>query len=186
MQPDIFYTFVSSPFGDLGIVWQEGSAGPNVRQVLLPREAAGGEQSVRSMFPGALPGFNPRIRDLEGRLQAYLLGESVAFDVEILSLDGCPQFQQRVLMAEYNIPRGWVSTYGRIAATLGVSGAARAVGNALARNPFPIVIPCHRAVRSDGSLGGYRGGLAMKRALLKMEGVPFLTPDKVGMEKVYY
>ncbi len=90
------------------------------------------------------------------------------------------------MLAEHGIPRGWVSTYGRIAARLGVPGGARAVGNALAKNLFPIVIPCHRAVRSGGKLGGYQGGLEMKRALLKMEGVGFTPSGKVALEKVYY
>jgi methylated-DNA-[protein]-cysteine S-methyltransferase len=79
-----------------------------------------------------------------------------------------------------------VSTYGRIAAHLGIPGGARAVGNALATNPFPIVIPCHRAIRSDGTLGGYQGGLAMKRALLEQEGVTIDERDKVVSPRLCY
>ena len=60
------------------------------------------------------------------------------------------------------------------------------MGSALARNPFPIVIPCHRAVRSNGELGGYQGGVEMKRALLEMEGVPVLPGGRVLMDRVYY
>ncbi len=86
---------------------------------------------------------------------------------------------QRVLRAEHQIPRGWVSAYGRIAAHLGVSGGARAVGNALAQNPFPILIPRHRAIRADGSLGGYQGGAAMKRTLREREGLTFSPAGKV-------
>ncbi len=91
-----------------------------------------------------------------------------------------------MLQAEYGIPRGWVSTYGRIARELGVVGGGRAVGNALASNPFPLLIPCHRAVRSTGALGGYQGGLEMKKALLEMEGVVFNSPTKASLIKVYY
>ncbi len=89
-------------------------------------------------------------------------------------------------MAEYGIPRGSVSTYGRMAAHLGIPGGARAVGNALATNPFPIVIPCHRAIRSDGTLGGYQGGLAMKRILLEQEGVVIDDRGRVRSTKLYY
>jgi methylated-DNA-[protein]-cysteine S-methyltransferase len=89
-------------------------------------------------------------------------------------------------MAEREIPRGWVSTYGRIATHLGVPGGARAVGGALARNPFPIIIPCHRAIRSDGSLGGFQGGPDMKRALLEFEGVGFSSTGRVAAERFYY
>jgi methylated-DNA-[protein]-cysteine S-methyltransferase len=66
-----------------------------------------------------------------------------------------------------------VTTYGRLAAHVGRPGGARAVGRALAGNPFPLVVPCHRAVRADGSPGGYQGGVPMKRALLEAEGVAF-------------
>ena len=89
-------------------------------------------------------------------------------------------------MAEYGIPRGWVSTYRRIAGYLGVPDGARAVGNALANNPFPIVIPCHRAIRSNGELGGYRGGLEMKRKLLEMEGIEVSASGRVITDRVYY
>lgn len=86
-------------------------------------------------------------------------------------LDCCSKFQQKVLRATSAIPRGKVSTYQCIAKQIGKPKAARAVGRALANNPFPLIIPCHRVIRSDGSLGGYQGGLKMKRALLKKEGV---------------
>ena len=76
--------------------------------------------------------------------------------------------------------------YGRIARKLGVPGGGRAVGSALAANPFPLLIPCHRAVRSTGELGGYQGGLEMKKALLEMEGVVFRSPTRVSLDKVYY
>jgi methylated-DNA-[protein]-cysteine S-methyltransferase len=76
-------------------------------------------------------------------------------------------------VAERTIPRGYVSSYSALAACIGRPRAARAVGTALAGNPFPIIIPCHRTVRTDGSLGGFGGGLPMKRALLEMEGVTF-------------
>jgi methylated-DNA-[protein]-cysteine S-methyltransferase len=103
----------------------------------------------------------------------FLRGEAVALPIDLLDATVCTPFQWRVLMAEKAIPRGEVRTYGQIAAQVGCPRGARAVGNALANNPFPIVIPCHRAVRSDGSLGGFQGGVAMKRALLEMEGVRF-------------
>jgi len=104
----------------------------------------------------------------------------VRIDYGIAALDLCPQFQRSVLRAEARIPRGNVSTYNRLAERIGCPHAARAVGNALACNPFPIIIPCHRAVRSDGTLGGYQGGLTMKRALLELEGVTFTTSGRVN------
>jgi methylated-DNA-[protein]-cysteine S-methyltransferase len=82
-------------------------------------------------------------------------------------------FERRVLEQLRAIPRGQVRTYREVARALGRPGAARAVGQACARNPIPLIIPCHRVVRSDGRLGGYslRGGVALKRRLLVWEGV---------------
>jgi methylated-DNA-[protein]-cysteine S-methyltransferase len=91
----------------------------------------------------------------------------------------CYPFQIEVLKAEWSIPYGKVASYASVAKKIG-SSAYRAVGNALARNPFPIIIPCHRAIRSDRTLGGFQGGLEMKRKILEMEGVDF---DSVGRVK---
>ena len=90
-----------------------------------------------------------------------------------LSYEGIPQFQKRVLLMMTMIPKGRVATYRSIAAALGKPNAQRAVGNALARNPFPVIIPCHRVIRSDLSLGGYSGnrGTKIKESLLVREGV---------------
>ncbi len=112
-------------------------------------------------------------------MRRYLEGEPLRLPLSLIDLEQCSPFQRRVLLAEYGIPRGRVSTYGRLAAGLGVPAAARAVGGALARNPFPIIIPCHRTVRSDGDLGGFRGGPEMKRALLELEGVEITSTGRV-------
>ena len=113
-------------------------------------------------------------------------GEDIAFALEVADLSLCGEFQQRVLEAEHAIPRGRVSTYGLIARHLSKRNGARAVGNALATNPFPLIVPCHRAIRSDRRLGGYQGGLKMKRALLENEGITFDLYGKVMTEKMHY
>ncbi|MEW5936859.1 MAG: MGMT family protein, partial [Candidatus Thermoplasmatota archaeon] len=82
------------------------------------------------------------------------------------------EIEDEVYRLTAQIPRGLVSTYGAIAATLGDAIAARAVGRMMASNPHPITVPCHRVVMSDGSLGGYTGGIERKRHLLREEGVP--------------
>jgi len=84
------------------------------------------------------------------------------------------------------IPRGAVSTYQRIARHVGRPNGARAVGNALANNPFPVIVPCHRAIRTDRSLGGYQGGFKMKRTLLEMEGIDFDDTGRVAAKGFFY
>ena len=106
--------------------------------------------------------------------------------LEVARLDLCSPFQQKVLRAEHGIPRGKVGTYQRTAEHLGHPRAARAVGTALAHNPFPVIVPCHRVIRSSGTLGGFQGGAEMKRALLEMEGVRFDDSDRVVPGKLYY
>ena len=86
-----------------------------------------------------------------------------------LDVTGSP-FQLRVWQALRRIPYGRQRSYRQIAAEIGAPGAVRAVGNANHANPTPIIVPCHRVTRSDGSLGGYAGGLGIKEALLRLEG----------------
>lgn len=92
-----------------------------------------------------------------------------------LFLGGLSQFQRDVLCLTSNIPPGRVTTYKNIAIAIGKPNAQRAVGNALANNPFPIIIPCHRVIRSDLRLGGYSGTLGpkTKELLLRREGISF-------------
>jgi methylated-DNA-[protein]-cysteine S-methyltransferase len=102
-------------------------------------------------------------------LDAELAGTPGPGELPVAFRRGTP-FQRRVWEELRTIPRGRTLTYGGLAARLGMPGAARAVGAAVARNPVSIVVPCHRVVGSDGSLTGYAGGVERKRALLAMEG----------------
>ncbi|MGC9394017.1 MAG: methylated-DNA--[protein]-cysteine S-methyltransferase [Anaerolineae bacterium] len=184
MEP--LYATHPSPFGPFSLVWQETKTGPRIQRIFLSNAQALAEDRVRMTWGNAHPGANPLMTDLGERIQRFLEGEALDFDLTLAALETCSAFQQRVLRAEHQIPHGWVSTYGRIAAHLGVSGGARAVGNALAQNPFPILVPCHRAIRADGSPGGYQGGTAMKCTLLEREGLTFSPAGKVVMQQIYY
>lgn len=186
------YVLVPSDFGALGIVWQDTqavettAAGVRVQRVFLPNPQAAALDTLQMVFPGARSHACPAISDLSERIQRFLGGDPVRFDLGIVALERCSAFQRQVLRAEHGIPRGWVSTYGRIAHSLGTPRGARAVGRALARNPFPIIVPCHRAIRSDGHLGGFQGGLEMKRALLHLEGVEITPAGRVHTHRFYY
>ena len=119
---------------------------------------------------------SPRVLEAPQRLDAvrreldeYFAGERQHFDVALdRSLLG--PFARKVLGRTARIPYGEVSTYAQVAAAAGSPRASRAAGNALASNPIPIVIPCHRVLRSGGGMGGYTGGLDRKARLLELEG----------------
>jgi len=180
------YTTIPSRFGFLTIAWEPTPGDrPPVRRIYLPTDPLPPEASTPPA-PGSLPDPPAPVADLADRLTRYLEGKAPAFDLAPLDLSICSEFQQRVLRAEFAIPRGEVTTYGLLAAHIGAPRAARAAGSALGRNPFPLVIPCHRAVQADGTLGGYRGGLPMKRALLEMEGLTFAPNGAVRVTRFWY
>ena len=106
--------------------------------------------------------------EVKSALKDYFRGEQVEF-LFPLDLEGYTVFQQDVWGATSRIPYGQLRSYGWIAAEIGRSNAPRAVGQALGANPLPIIIPCHRVVRSDGSLGGFSGGLHWKEELIGLE-----------------
>jgi methylated-DNA-[protein]-cysteine S-methyltransferase len=102
------------------------------------------------------------------RLQAYFEGVKISFP-DKLDLSNSTPFQTKVWEAARLIPHGETRSYRWVAEQIGKPGATRAVGQALGKNPLPIIIPCHRVIASDGSLGGYSGGREMKRHLLQLE-----------------
>jgi methylated-DNA-[protein]-cysteine S-methyltransferase len=101
-------------------------------------------------------------------LRAYFSGANGAFKQEVKFLTGT-DFEKKVWSVLTEIPSGETRTYKWVAEKTGKPSAARAVGRALSKNPIPIVIPCHRVIESDGSLGGYSSGVDIKRRLLEME-----------------
>jgi len=106
--------------------------------------------------------------DLTQRLQRYFNGEKVDFP-DKLDLSAATPFQQAVWQAARRIKYGQTRSYGWLAAQAGRPGAARAVGQAMAKNPLPIIVPCHRIIGSGSGLGGFSGGLEIKEYLLRLE-----------------
>ena len=178
----MFYQEIASPFDKLALVWAQDEDRVRVKRILIPSPKCSVAEGLRA-YAGAAAGRQLQVDELCARLARYLAGEVIELPLDLLDRAACTPFQWRVLMAEKAIPRGEVRTYAQVAAAAGCPRGARAAGNALARNPFPIVIPCHRAVRSDGSLGGYYGGLVMKRSLLEMEGVAFDPRGRVVLSE---
>jgi O-6-methylguanine DNA methyltransferase len=181
----LFHVLLSSALGTVGIIWQETEKGPKVHLVLLPDDRSSAENLVQIAFADSSHRTCPTIAELGERIQSFLAGEAVDFGLDAITLEKCSAFQKKVLLAVHRIPRGRVSTYGRIARSAEVPTGARAVGGALSRNPFPIIIPCHRVIRSDGGLGGFGGGLRMKQTLLELEGIEFSRSTRVLTDRIH-
>jgi len=156
---------VDTALGWLGL----GLSPAGLRAVTLPRrdrDAALAEVLALGAREEARP---DELGDLPERLSRYARGEPVAFP-DALDFSAATPFQRAVWLATREIPYGQTRSYGWLAARAGRPRAARAVGQAMAANPWPIIVPCHRVVSSNGRLAGYGGGLAMKEQLLRLEG----------------
>jgi len=157
------HTVVDSPLGPLTLVADDGrlAALYMTAQRHLPPDARLGE---------AVPADDPVFADAVRELGEYFAGERTSFDLDLAPRGSA--FQRAVWLRLREIPFGATTTYGTIAADLGlVPGASRAVGAAVGRNPLGVVVPCHRVVGASGALTGYAGGLDRKIWLLEHEGV---------------
>ena len=180
------YIIFQTRFGTMGIVWTDIENEYKINRIFLPNEMDLVEKRIKKQFINSRETSSSQIFILICKIKKFLDGKEIYFDLNNIAFEMCTDFQKRVLLLEYKIPRGRISTYGRIASKLGVLKGGRAVGNALARNPFPIMIPCHRAIQSNGGLGGFQGGIKMKKILLENEGIQFSKPNKVLMKNIYY
>lgn len=162
---DVAYAEVESPIGKLIIA----STPRGLAKLALPNESTETalEKLARDVSPRILR-LPARLDEVRRQLDEYFEGRLQRFSLRV-DLNRLAPFQRSVLQATKSIPYGRVSTYRRVASKAGNVAAVRAAGNALGANPVPIVVPCHRVLRSDGSLGGYGGGLEVKRLLLDLE-----------------
>lgn len=158
------YTLLDTELGQIGLV----GSGVGLRRIVLPRPVKGALLKwIMEGYPGAIT--DPTLfGDLPQRLKSYLEGERVSFDDE-LDLADTSLFRRAVWEATRAIPYGQTRSYGEVARRIGKPGASRAVGQALAKNPLPIVVPCHRVIGKDGDLTGFEGGLELKKSLLQIE-----------------
>ena len=176
----------SSPFGPVALLWSIYEGQPKIFRVLISTPNISAKHKVATLFPDSQNAACSEIDAVADDIEAFLSGEDMQFSLEIVRMDLCTEFQQEVLRAEHGIPRGAVSTYQRIARHVGRPRGARAVGNALATNIFPLIIPCHRAIRTDLYIGGYQGGKRMKQTLLQMEGIDFDKTRHVATKNFVY
>lgn len=175
-----------TPFGTVCIIWSVSNKIPRIVRVMLSKPGLPAENQASELYPNSKTSSCAEIDAAAAAIKAHLEGEDVVFTLDIVDFTLCSTFQQSVLRATYSIPQGSVSTYQRIAASLGIPKGARAVGNALANNPFPMIVPCHRVIRSDRHIGGYGGGIEMKRALFEREGIGFDHAGRVIFTRFHY
>jgi len=152
--------------GWVGFAW----SGEGLVAVTLPQpdEAAALQQLPTPGEPAPQPPPGLEVAGLASKLRRYFLGEDVHFQEPLDPRLGTG-FQRQVWSLTRAIPRGETRSYGQLARLAGHAGAARAVGQAMARNPWPVIVPCHRVVGHDGRLTGFGGGLALKQRMLEME-----------------
>ncbi|MBK8992594.1 MAG: methylated-DNA--[protein]-cysteine S-methyltransferase [Gammaproteobacteria bacterium] len=173
------YALFDTAIGRCAIAW--GARGitrcalPAASEEALRRHIAGGRAQAEQPAP-------PAIAAAITRIVALLAGARDDLRDLVLDLDDIPEFHRRVFATARAIAPGNTVTYGELARRLGTPGAARAVGQALGANPFPIVVPCHRIVAADGSLGGFSapGGARTKRRMLQIEGA--IAQGDMGFE----
>jgi methylated-DNA-[protein]-cysteine S-methyltransferase len=147
-----------------------GISDGGLRLTTLPLPTATQAEEELRCRGAAEPALPDDAGDWPEKLRCYARGDAIALDGALDLAQGTP-FQQEVWRALLEIPCGETRTYGQVAAQIGRPRASRAVGQAVGANPLPIVVPCHRVVGSDG-LGGFGGGLALKKRLLALEGAP--------------
>ena len=173
-----------TPWGWMGIAASAKGARAGVCRIVLPRVSRRAvEMELSRTFvqgPASLNGRPPHgdarrknktmvLKEARAQLVGFLEGRRRELDFPI-DLSGGSAFQRQVWRAILRIPYGRVRSYKWVALRVGGTRYARAVGHALGANPVPIVIPCHRVVAHDASLGGFTGGLRTKRRLLQLEG----------------
>jgi methylated-DNA-[protein]-cysteine S-methyltransferase len=173
----VWYTRIASPIGDLILAatpegLREIEFGFNVEDAVYAMKLR--QRGAEPVRLDRIEDANPEVRAILDRaaaqLREYFGGQRDRFDIP-LDWGQMAPFQRAVLEATADVPFGQLDTYAGIARRIGKPRATRAVGNALGRNPIPVIVPCHRVVRSDQTLGGYTGGIGIKQRLLTHEGV---------------
>jgi methylated-DNA-[protein]-cysteine S-methyltransferase len=162
------YRLIETPIGAVGVAWTERGL---ARLQLPERDRSATERRLCGRAAAGEP--TPEVSRAIAAIERYLAGERVDFGGIALDLAGVGEFHRQIYDAARRVGWGETTTYGALARLAGFPDAARAVGQAMGRNPLPIVIPCHRVLAAGGRAGGFSsfGGAHTKRRLLALEGV---------------
>lgn len=167
MEKTVKYTIFNTKWGYFGLATEENILLGTILPLPNPKKV---ESLISKKYPNA-EYQKYLMKSLQKKITAYFQGRRTDFNSIPILLDGLRPFTISVLTACRKIPCGRMISYSKIAQKTHCPKAARAVGNALAKNPLPLIIPCHRVVRSDGSCGNFfaAGGKKLKKKLLKLE-----------------
>ncbi|MFN3395539.1 MAG: methylated-DNA--[protein]-cysteine S-methyltransferase [Thermodesulfovibrionales bacterium] len=163
-QPEthIIYDIFSSPLGLLYIIFSDNALAGIIFSNEVGKSTSSIPHSVKRIKKGRVP------ENFRQQLIDYFEGKLREFKQEVILLSGT-EFEKSVWLTLREIPYGETRSYKWVAERIGKPKAVRAVGRALSKNPIPIVLPCHRVIESDGSIGGYSSGVERKRRLLNLE-----------------
>ena len=175
-----------SPIGEITIIWRKKPKF-QIEEIIISNPNKSSSQIVKEKYEqdGELS-INKKSKQLNNVLKEmnnYFNEKDYRFSLEYLNLDKLRPFQRAVLETEFNTEKGTVNTYKDIAKAIDRPKAYRAVGTALAKNPYPIIIPCHRTVKWDRTIGGFNGfagGLESKKTLLELDGLMIQGKKVVG------
>ena len=167
----MYYQIIKVGKEQIGLVWDDAGEKTQVQYIYLPDSTGSLKDRIFGDFPEVKKAAQKIPGGMDDSIAGLYIGQKVKVDPSGLNLEKLSEFSADVLRHAFRIPRGKAATYSGLASQMGHPGAARAVGTALANNPFPIIIPCHRVVRADGSPGQFGGGSLMKKQLLEKEGI---------------
>jgi methylated-DNA-[protein]-cysteine S-methyltransferase len=173
------FALFDTAIGRCGVAWSDRG----ITRITLPEAS---DAVSRRRLAGDAPGATeatppPAIAAAIERIVAHVRGEPAALDEIALDMDSVPELYREVYAAARQIPSGQTVSYGALARTLGKPGAARAIGQAMGKNPFPIVVPCHRVLAANFATGGFsaHGGVETKARLLAAEGFTLATQPEL-------
>jgi len=166
MKPN-FRVIIPTPIGEVGMAYSENPF--LLLNISLP--LPNGKNAVEHLKGEGWvhEGSHPKALEISDLIKEYFRGKPISFCWDDICMEGLTDLQRAVLAATVNIPFGTLQSYKEIAIAIGRPRAYRFVGSTLAKNPFPLLIPCHRVIRSNASIGQFGGGVALKKKLIELE-----------------
>ena len=180
------YIINPRPLGEITIIWRKKPKF-QIEEIILSKPDKSSSQIAKEKYEQAeelhINKKSKQLNNVLKELDNYFNEEECKFSLEYLNLDKFTPFQRKVLEAEFKTKKGTINTYKDLAKAVGSPKAYRSVGTALSKNPYPIIIPCHRTVKSDRTIGGFGGvaeGLESKKILLELDGLMIQDKKVVG------